>query len=179
MSAYQVNLLKSRRTHFSPTVDLPVMSESEKVRARVRVRNDPSHKAEILGSEAEVEPYTPVKVESFSSEELSSQPNGNIVVENEKGLSKDVNGAEHTNSEEIVYPSGIVLAAIILALCLAVFLVALDQTIIATAIPRITDRFQSVKDIGWYGAVRPYHFHLRLLLTFIVGLLFNIYLSTA
>jgi hypothetical protein len=47
------------------------------------------------------------------------------------------------------YPHGIKLVTLIIALCLAVFLVALDQTIIATAIPRITDRFRSVDDIGW------------------------------
>jgi hypothetical protein len=54
---------------------------------------------------------------------------------------------------------------IIVALCLAVFLVALDQTIIATAIPRITDHFHSVQDIGWYGSVSPQHFHWKTDLT--------------
>ncbi|KIW90682.1 uncharacterized protein Z519_08465 [Cladophialophora bantiana CBS 173.52] len=50
------------------------------------------------------------------------------------------------------YPHGLKLVTLIVALCLAVFLVALDQTIIATAIPKITDRFNSVNDIGWYGS---------------------------
>jgi hypothetical protein len=35
---------------------------------------------------------------------------------------------------------------------IAMFLVALDRTIIATAIPRITDDFRSLGDIGWYGS---------------------------
>ena len=35
---------------------------------------------------------------------------------------------------------------------LALFLVALDRTIIATAVPRISDEFKSLGDIGWYGA---------------------------
>ncbi|KAJ5707737.1 hypothetical protein N7488_007538 [Penicillium malachiteum] len=35
---------------------------------------------------------------------------------------------------------------------LALFLVALDRTIIATAIPRITDEFHRLGDIGWYGS---------------------------
>ena len=56
--------------------------------------------------------------------------------------------------EQIVYPTGLKLVAIIVALCLVAFLVALDQTIIATAIPKITDHFDSVRDIGWYGSVR-------------------------
>jgi len=60
-----------------------------------------------------------------------------------------------TTVEEVVYPKGLQLIAIVIALCLAVLLVAIDQTIVATAIPRITDRFGSVGDIGWYGSVRP------------------------
>ncbi|ESZ94686.1 hypothetical protein SBOR_4937 [Sclerotinia borealis F-4128] len=56
------------------------------------------------------------------------------------------------DGEEAVYPHGLKLAVILAALCLAVFLVALDQTIIATAIPKITDQFNSIQDIGWYGS---------------------------
>ena len=55
-------------------------------------------------------------------------------------------------SEEKDYPSGAKLGVITLALCLAVFLVALDNTIIATAIPRITDQFHALDDVGWYAS---------------------------
>lgn len=51
--------------------------------------------------------------------------------------------------EDMQYPQGLKLAVILAALCLSVFLVALDQTIISTAIPKITDHFNSIKDIGW------------------------------
>ncbi|KAJ7124552.1 major facilitator superfamily domain-containing protein [Mycena epipterygia] len=54
--------------------------------------------------------------------------------------------------EAVEYPEGIKLTLISLALCLSVFLVALDNTIIATAIPKITDQFQSLDDVGWYGS---------------------------
>ncbi|KAK0672086.1 major facilitator superfamily domain-containing protein [Cercophora samala] len=50
------------------------------------------------------------------------------------------------------YPSGPKLYLIISSLCLSVFLVALDQTIIAPALGAITTEFSSVRDIGWYGA---------------------------
>lgn len=50
------------------------------------------------------------------------------------------------------YPSRLGLGLIALGLCLAVFLFALDQTIVANAIPTITDEFGSVSDIGWYGS---------------------------
>ncbi|KAJ6471584.1 putative efflux pump antibiotic resistance protein [Mycena vitilis] len=49
-------------------------------------------------------------------------------------------------------PHGAKLALLILALGLSVFLVALDNTIIATAIPKITDEFSSLDDVGWYGS---------------------------
>ncbi|KAK3308330.1 uncharacterized protein B0T15DRAFT_372189, partial [Chaetomium strumarium] len=32
------------------------------------------------------------------------------------------------------------------------FLISLDTTIVSTAIPRITDEFHTVADIGWYGS---------------------------
>jgi MFS family permease len=56
------------------------------------------------------------------------------------------------DAADVVYPKGIKLFLIIASLCLAIFLVALDQTIIAPALGAITSEFASVKDIGWYGA---------------------------
>ncbi|KAK2738275.1 MFS sugar transporter [Myotisia sp. PD_48] len=50
------------------------------------------------------------------------------------------------------YVTGLPLLVIILGLALAVLLVALDNTIIATAIPRITDQFKALDDVGWYGS---------------------------
>ncbi|KAJ5004089.1 Efflux pump aflT [Colletotrichum sp. SAR 10_66] len=71
----------------------------------------------------------------------------------------DLNAADtkapstHQSSEdEVDYPHGLKLILIIIALCLAVFLVALDQTIIAPALGAITSEYGSVKDIGWYGS---------------------------
>jgi hypothetical protein len=46
--------------------------------------------------------------------------------------------------------SGAKLHIIIFGLGLAVFLMALDMSILATAIPQITEKFQSTKDISWY-----------------------------
>ncbi|KAL8942384.1 MAG: hypothetical protein Q9216_001704 [Gyalolechia sp. 2 TL-2023] len=55
-------------------------------------------------------------------------------------------------SDEPEYPSGPKLAIITISLCVSVLLMALDNTIIATAIPRITDEFNSLNDVGWYGS---------------------------
>ena len=59
-------------------------------------------------------------------------------------------GANEHQHEE--YPSGLKLTTIMVGLCLAVFLVALDNTIITTCIPRITDAFHALNDVGWYGS---------------------------
>lgn len=55
-------------------------------------------------------------------------------------------------SDEPEYPSGAKLVIITISLCLSVLLMALDNTIIATAIPKITDHFNSLDDVGWYGS---------------------------
>lgn len=55
-------------------------------------------------------------------------------------------------ADEPQYPTGAHLWLIILSLCLSVFLVALDQTIIAPALGTITTQFNSLTDVGWYGS---------------------------
>lgn len=57
-----------------------------------------------------------------------------------------------TREDGTEYPTGVKLGLITLALCLSVFLMALDNSIIATAIPKITDQFHSLPDVGWYGS---------------------------
>jgi hypothetical protein len=53
-----------------------------------------------------------------------------------------------TSGEGVEYPTGVKLGLVAMALCLSVFLMALDNTIIATAIPKITDQFHSLPDVG-------------------------------
>ncbi|KAF3766613.1 hypothetical protein M406DRAFT_60905 [Cryphonectria parasitica EP155] len=64
-------------------------------------------------------------------------------------LEKDDNGPEPDEQE---YINGLNLVLILGALTLVFFLVMLDNTILATAIPYITDEFNSLLDIGWYGS---------------------------
>ncbi|KAF7316043.1 Major facilitator superfamily transporter [Mycena indigotica] len=63
------------------------------------------------------------------------------------------------SEKERNYPHGLTLSLLMGALCLSVFLVALDTTIsgnhVATATPRITDEFHSLDDLVWYGSVYP------------------------
>ena len=59
---------------------------------------------------------------------------------------------EVEDEDTAVYPGPVALTFLMLGISLAAFLVALDRTIIATAIPRITDDFRSLQDVGWYGS---------------------------
>ncbi|RJE25229.1 hypothetical protein PHISCL_02442 [Aspergillus sclerotialis] len=49
--------------------------------------------------------------------------------------------------------SGIRFHFAVVTLCLGVFLTVLDNTIIATATPYISNEFHSLKDVGWYSSV--------------------------
>ncbi len=53
---------------------------------------------------------------------------------------------------DLYQPKSLKFWLILLSNFLALFLVALDRTIVATAVPRITDEFHSLGDIGWYAA---------------------------
>ncbi|MCJ1243670.1 hypothetical protein MMC30_000867 [Trapelia coarctata] len=61
-------------------------------------------------------------------------------------------GSPPPPEDTMQYPKGIRLIGTVVALILAIFLVALDMTIVATAIPRITDDFKSLDQVGWYGS---------------------------
>lgn len=51
----------------------------------------------------------------------------------------------------------------IFALLIAVLCVALDSTIVSTAIPRITDEFHDLRDVGWYGSGQLQHPRYRMI----------------
>ncbi|KAI1452576.1 major facilitator superfamily domain-containing protein [Annulohypoxylon moriforme] len=66
--------------------------------------------------------------------------------------SEDVKPQEIQAPPAPVYPTGLAFGATLFALFISLFCVALDSTIIATAIPRITDQFHALQDVGWYGS---------------------------
>ena len=69
--------------------------------------------------------------------------------EDEKGASNP-NGADPV--EALYNPKSPTFWLVIGSVYLCSFLVALDRLIIATAIPAITNTFDSIQDIGWYGS---------------------------
>ncbi|KAF2018205.1 major facilitator superfamily transporter [Aaosphaeria arxii CBS 175.79] len=67
--------------------------------------------------------------------------------------SKDEDNTAPTQEQPATqYPPPAKLALILISLYIAIFLVALDRTIMGPAIPAITNKFHSIDDIGWYGS---------------------------
>ncbi len=65
------------------------------------------------------------------------------------------NGASQIKEE---YPTGKLLIPILLAIIGTVFVVALDMTIVGTAIPKITDEFKGLNDVSWVSHLRGWLF---------------------
>jgi len=92
----------------------------------------------------------------------STRAPSTIEIEKEKageqtdsGSTKEEPSSPTPQSEDgdaVEYPSGAPLAFVVVALVLSVFLVALDMTIVATAIPKITDEFHGLEEVAWYGS---------------------------
>ncbi|KAK4199272.1 putative multidrug efflux system protein [Triangularia verruculosa] len=57
-----------------------------------------------------------------------------------------------TNAEP-QYVEGFKLVTLLASVTVVVFLMMLDTSILATAIPRITDEFSSLSDVGWYTSI--------------------------
>ncbi|KAI1483689.1 MFS transporter [Daldinia eschscholtzii] len=93
-------------------------------------------------------------LEKMNSQEASVQSRPQEV--------QDVEKQEVENSEPPVdaaaadaeqeYPAPWKLFLLLIALCMAMLVVSLDGTILATAIPRITNEFNSLDDVAWYGS---------------------------
>ncbi|KAI3553814.1 MFS transporter [Colletotrichum abscissum] len=97
----------------------------------------------------------PLKKEWQSSEALA---NGSSLASSMEG-SDDSTGTTESQektepepeADEPPYPTGVQLGLIVFALFCSVFIVAVSQTVLATAIPTITSVFNSSDDIAWYS----------------------------
>lgn len=86
-------------------------------------------------------------------EHRTSSPQQNVDFVSVPNEERDFADDSTLLNEEPEYPQGLRLVLIVVALCMTVFLVALDGTILATVIPTITSYFGSLDDVAWYSAV--------------------------
>lgn len=104
-----------------------------------------SHPRASLGDE---NPKAPNE-KSLDIDEQAHRPHSTRDVERNESLAES---SDVDTSKDIVYPGTGKLILILGAAALSIFLVALDTTIVSTAIPRITDDFHSLDDVAWYGS---------------------------
>ncbi|KAF2757491.1 MFS general substrate transporter [Pseudovirgaria hyperparasitica] len=64
----------------------------------------------------------------------------------------EVEKPQHGSVRETEYVTGFKLVLIVASMALACFLMLLDTMIVSTAVPRITDTFNSLPDVGWYAS---------------------------
>lgn len=102
----------------------------------------------------------PGVLDSKSNPGSTTAPSKAPDVASEKGSDENTTNGEDERQEKSnqdaaepdEYPTGARLVFIVLALVLSIFLVSLDLTIVATAIPKITGEFRGLDDISWYSA---------------------------
>ena len=99
---------------------------------------------------------TKASEQTIQPEDISSEKTvvngGTGVMKESKANQESALMEEPSQGQAQSQPAGLKLTFIIFGLCLSVFCVALDTTIISTAIPRITDDFHALQDVGWYGS---------------------------
>ncbi|KAK2745271.1 hypothetical protein FQN57_003966 [Myotisia sp. PD_48] len=115
-----------------------------------------------MGALSTADTARPSRRSSLSGHTVQGDSDGaSVVLEKTKSLDQsqkvegnhvDTDTSISQEDDETVYPSPLALSFIIVALVLAVVLFALDMTIVATAIPTITDQFKSLDQVGWYGS---------------------------
>lgn len=69
----------------------------------------------------------------------------------EKYSSDSVTSKNEAADDDSKFPTGIALWSILGPVTIAYFLVFLDMCVVSTATPAITERFNSLVDVGWYG----------------------------
>lgn len=87
-----------------------------------------------------------------TSKEATTTQHDLKTAEKEASVKETDDAAAEPEEDESGYLSGFKLGILTLGLCLTTFVIALDNTIIATAIPNITTVFNSLGDVGWYGS---------------------------
>ncbi|TDZ20818.1 Efflux pump apf11 [Colletotrichum orbiculare MAFF 240422] len=85
------------------------------------------------------------------AEATTAEAGGDAALPNHHGDPDPI--PSETSEKEQQFPDLIPRVLMVTALGLGLLMAALDATMVATIVPTLTDEFQSVKDVGWYGSV--------------------------
>ncbi|GFF24606.1 putative HC-toxin efflux carrier TOXA [Aspergillus udagawae] len=107
------------------------------------------------------EPNAPGRRQSFDKESTLVEsspgleyPQSPVPERRSDGQAMDMEYSEgHVDEkQEPEYLKSWKLGLVMASISLVIFCMSLDNTILATAIPKITDQFNSLDDVGWYGS---------------------------
>ncbi|RTE76763.1 hypothetical protein BHE90_008755 [Fusarium euwallaceae] len=110
----------------------------------------PSGDDQTIGDTKNIEQTNEKNILSSDSSSTRYSSNTNI----DGATPKDNDETPTSEKDETAtteYPTGFRLFFILLALGLSIFLASLDMTIVATAIPKITDEFRGLDKVSWYS----------------------------
>lgn len=109
--------------------------------------------SDLITSSLQNQPESEPAAAAFAS---AADPKNIVETENHEELTRTTTASTDPGrpgeDDETKYATGLPLHLLTVGLVLSTFVVALDNTIIATAIPRITTVFNSLDDVGWYGS---------------------------
>ena len=106
--------------------------------------------AEVTSTTAATGPNAENEAQSTAQTEV--HPEKSEALERTVSTTTTSSAGESGEDDDSKYMKGSKLYLLTFGLFLATFVVALDNTIISTAIPRITTVFDSLNDVGWYGS---------------------------
>ncbi|BCS17397.1 MDR family MFS transporter [Aspergillus puulaauensis] len=110
---------------------------------RQEASSHPNSTSEIQGRLSSDQETPSVKEEGFKDAHLAPQAGP------DDATSPTPDGTEQTHQEWI---EGFQLFVVMAGITLVIFLMLLDTSIVATAVPKITNQFHSLQDVAWYGS---------------------------
>lgn len=137
---------KAESVQASPTTNAETIATHDKNSTEATDNSDGSENVESSHERADTTLHP--ESQDVPQAEISDLSN-----EKDTTLERTASTAESTDEDdETKYKTGLPLILLTFGLMMTTFVVALDNTIIATAIPRITTVFDSLNDVGWYGS---------------------------
>ncbi|KAA8643792.1 hypothetical protein EYZ11_005714 [Aspergillus tanneri] len=104
------------------------------------------------GATVATTPSNPALGDKPMFDEAIDEKPGPPLSESDRSMDFTEDSIGKSGEDERQYPGKAKLAIIMFGLNLTMFLVGLDNTIISTAIPKITDQFHALEDVGWYAS---------------------------
>ena len=135
---------------FEPEVVLQLSPQEPRNHKRAKMPTDSPSDSAITVVGQSVLPQE--KAKDHISSSAPESPLKKSVSQTEAGVEEKRPSTEKPKEEQQPNISGLKRALIILPVTLVYFLVMLDSSIISTVIPQITEEFESLLDVGWYGS---------------------------